>query len=120
MSNSFQMLDKSESGWTHKRVYDALVAKGYRKGKSTIAPYVVLYPQEKNAALLYAPEADGSGQIPVHLNANRSTWRDDVYEKIEPSLRFHSKDNKGPGKESQNFSRYTVIDWNRFAESLGL
>ena len=113
-------LEVNDMSWSHEAVYQALVERGERIKRSPINPYVVLYPQEKNCAILYSPNATQTRNAPLHLNEARDSWRTDVFERISPALEFVRRDNKGPGKDSQNFSLYRVIDWDLFAEGVGL
>lgn len=106
--------------WNYEKVYAALVARGERVKESPRNRYVVLYPQDKNCAVLYAPESDYAKKGPLHLNPNRDAWRCNVFKRLEPAIQYVGKDNKGPGKESQNFRHYRIIDWSGFAKALDL
>ncbi|MDX2176279.1 MAG: hypothetical protein SF028_07385 [Candidatus Sumerlaeia bacterium] len=117
------MPDQGKSGsWTHRSVYEALVARGEKQKDPTKKDrYVQLYPQDKNCAILYAPGTQYQ-RAPIHLNKSREGWREDVWHSIRPALTPSPAkvDNKGPGKESQNFSHYPVLDWGLLAKALGL
>jgi hypothetical protein len=106
--------------WNHATVYRALVANGQHEQVLRSERYVHLYEQQPNCAVLYAPGGARSGAGPLHLNEARESFRADVFERISPAIEFVRRDNKGPDKDSQNFDWYQVVDWDRFAEALGL
>lgn len=106
--------------WTHETVYRALVERGEHEQILERERYVQLYPQKPNCAVLYAPDGPRSGTAPLHLNEARESFRADVHDRIRPTIEIVSHDNKGPGSEAQNFDHYRVLDWNSFAEALGL
>jgi hypothetical protein len=83
-------------------------------------PYVTIYQQDQNCAVLYSPTTKRYRSGPLHLNQNRPGWRVDVYERIQPAIERVRTENKGPGKESQNFTFYRVLDWVLLAAGLGL
>lgn len=108
--------------WDHEKVFLALVERGERHKdlwKKDI--YVQLYPQQPACAVLYGPRVQRYSPGPVHLNPRRAnSWRMDVFERIAPALQFVQRDNKGPGNANQNWDWYRVVDWDAFAEGLGL
>src|SRR5262245_25956670 len=69
-------------GWTHEAVYQALVERGERVKQSANNPYVTLYHQETNCAILYASDSSAVG-APLHTNAARADWRADVFDRLE-------------------------------------
>lgn len=108
--------------WNHEKVFLALVARGERHKdlwKKDI--YVELYPQRPACAVLYEPRVQVYSPGPVHLNPRQLTsWRPNVFERMRRALAYVRTDNKGPGKERNNFDWYRVTDWDAFAEALGL
>ena len=79
--------------------------------------------------LLYEPQSEHYDSAPLHLHAwsipphehpPRLTWHDDVFERIKPVIESVRVDNKGPGKEAQNFAQFLVTEWNLFAKAIGL
>lgn len=107
--------------WNHEKVFLALVQRGERHKdlwKKNI--YVRMYPQSVNCAVLYGPKVKVTEIGPVHLNPRAKSWRQDIFERIKPALKYRHSDNKGPGRESTNFDWYEVVDWGRLAEGLGL
>ncbi len=117
--------------WDYLTVYQALVARNERQKGSETDQYVTLYqpqPLGKNCALLYKPGSARYSEAPVHLHSwsipprengpPRDYWQDDVFLKIKPTIEFVGQDK--PHKPFQSFSHYRVLDWNRFAEALGL
>lgn len=117
------MFQHENANWDHRKVYDALVARGEKVKKSPTNQYVCLYRQDTLCALLYAPTSGATYRTaPLHINAQRPSFNGEVWLAIRASLAPQPKhvDNKGPGKESHNFAHYEVLDWARFAEGLGL
>lgn len=101
------------SDWSHEKVHQALVDRGEPLGGGVKEPYVMLYPQEPNCALLYAPTTQRYRSRPLHLKHDRSSWRADVFSRIQPAL--------DEGRlESQGWMQYRVLDWNLLAARLGL
>ena len=109
-----------KNDWSHEKVYQALVNRGERVKSIPNEPYVTIYSQEYNCAVLYSPATLRYRSAPLHLNENRPGWRADVNERIQPALEKVRKENKGPGKEGQNFTFYRVLDWGVLAAALGL
>jgi hypothetical protein len=107
--------------WNHERVFLALEKRGEKiKDSSKKDIYVQLYKQDTNSALLYRQDSRYEGR-PLHLNRHRSaSWNENLFRKIEPYIDWVSRDNKGPGKEKQNWDHYRVRDWDGFAAALGL
>lgn len=103
----------AQSEWNHARVYQALVDRGEPSRFAVKEPYVMLYLQEPNCAVLYAPTTQKYRYRPLHLNHDRSSWRADVFERIRPAI------DEGIG-DSQGFLRYRVLDWDLLATRLGL
>ena len=81
-------------------------------------PYVQLYEQRPNCAVLYGPRVAVTKHAPLHLNPRRSSWNEAVFQYMKASLAYVSTDNKGPGKERQNFDSYCIKDWDNFADAL--
>jgi hypothetical protein len=106
--------------WSHDTVYRALVDQGQHEQVLESDRYVQLYQQQPNCGVLYAPGGARTTTAPLHVNETRDSLRRDVFERISPAIEFVRHDNKGPGKESQNFNQYRVVDWSGFAEALGL
>lgn len=98
--------------WTQDKVIQALVTQKQRAWNPH-APHVELYPQSPKCAVLYIAGAKKVGNTPLHLNFNAISWRADVYEKIERSIRMGRTDGGG-------FTWCEVLDWNAFAQALDL
>jgi hypothetical protein len=96
--------------WNHFKVFMALVASGLpTKGLHLKSPYYVkIYPHELNAALLY----DLSVSAPVHIHEQSVDVS--IWEKMKPFLQ------KSGVRDPRGFYHYKVVDWNRFAASIGL
>jgi hypothetical protein len=105
--------------WNHENVYRALVNQGCAERVLQSERYVQLYPQKPNCAVLYAPGGQYDA-APLGLNEARDSFRSDVFDRISPAIELVRRWSKGPGKESQIFSGYQIVDWDRFAEALGL
>jgi hypothetical protein len=107
--------------WDHESAYVALKARhGNRVGKlkqSTINPYVTLYPQKDNCAILYSPDAKYRRR-PVHMNPDRREWNPDVLRKLKRAIKFIRKSTNL--QDGQNFDFYEVVDWGEFASALNL
>ena len=103
--------------WTHETVYEALVKRETGERVLRSRRYVLLYPQKPYSAVLYAP-GRRSDSAPLVLNPTRESFRVDVFKRISSSIEFVRRDNKGPGKEAQNWTHYRVTHWRRFAEAL--
>lgn len=105
--------------WDNLKVCLALAKRGenhkdlWKKNVS-----VHLYEQKPGCAVLYLPTTV-YWRAPLHLNRRRSSWRPEVFRRIERYVRFSHSDNKGKGREGSNFEHYVVEDWNGFAEGLG-
>ena len=108
--------------WSHEKVFLALVVKKNQKHKELWKKniYVQLYPQVSNCAVLYGPRVRNQGSGPLHLNDQRGAWDHSFFEKIRQCTAKVGRDNKGPGKERQEFDWYRVDDWDEFAQALGL
>ena len=107
--------------WTHETVYRALVDRDpKREHRLQSERYAELYQQQPNSAVLYAPGGKRTKSAPLHINETRNGFRPDVLEGISPAIEFVRRDNKGLGKDSQNFDWYRVVDWDRLAKALGL
>lgn len=106
--------------WSHDTVYRALVDQGEHEQVLQRERYVQIYEQQPNCAVLYAPGGARSATAPLHMNETRGSFRREVFERISPAIELVRRDNKGLGKESQNFDWYRVGDWDRFAKALGL
>jgi hypothetical protein len=108
--------------WTHGKVFLALVHRGQRHKdlwKKDI--YVHVYDQSPSCAVLYGPRVQVYGRAPLHLNPRRAqSWREDVFLRMKPAIRFVQSDNKGHGKEPSNFDHYAVTDWDELAAAIGL
>ena len=119
--------------WTHLSVYKALVARNERrKRKGLKNPYVTIYspqPLGQNCALLYHPDADDYySTSPVHFHdwsipprnngTARKPWNDDVFRRLKPLLTPRGCDHAT--NPSQGFAQFSVKDWDRFAQALGL
>jgi hypothetical protein len=102
--------------WNHETVYQALVARGERVKESPSERYVALYPQEPLCAILYAPDSFSSA--PLQTNKSRPDWNPELFHRMSAGLEWTSRDNKGPGKEAQNFDHYRVLDWDHVAAAL--
>lgn len=105
--------------WSHDTVYRALVNQGCAERVLQRERYVQLYPQKPNCAVLYAL-GGRYDTAPLGLNEARESFRSDVFERISRAIEFVRRWSKGPGKESQIFSGYRIVDWDKFAEALGL
>ena len=120
MSQQTMALEGSDPTWTHHKVFRALVESGMRrKDPWRKDPYVVLYDQKPNCAVLYAPNAR-YGEAPLHVNPQRDSWDSKVWDRIRPFVEYKRSDNKGPGKEKQNHDHYRVANWAGFANALRL
>jgi hypothetical protein len=118
-------------GHTHDSVYRALLARKEREKDLRYKDiYVTLYqpqPLGKNCAILYRPDA-AYGSAPVHLHGGsaapdgrrspRDSWQPAVFAKLKSVLEFIREDK--PNHPTQAFRQYEVLDWDKFAESLGL
>jgi hypothetical protein len=116
--------------WNHRTVYQALVAGGEREKQSGTNRYVTLYqpqPLGKNCALLYSPDAETYGSEPIHFHAwsvpprkhaARESWRDDVFRKLLPALKYVRTDKDHQPRQA--FSQFRVTDWDRLAKALSL
>jgi hypothetical protein len=106
--------------WTHEKVFLALVRRGLRHKdlwKKNI--YVEIYDQRPICAVLYGPKVKAYIRAPLHLNPRHdNAWREDVFTRMQPAIRFVQSDSKGPGKESSNFDHYAVADWDALANAL--
>jgi hypothetical protein len=71
--------------------------------------YVTLYPQETNCAILYAPDSSAAS-APLHSNPSRPDWQQDVFDRLAGAVEWMCRDNKGPGKDVQNFNHYRVVN----------
>lgn len=80
---------------------------------------VRIYEQDPGCAVLYLPDTRYA-KAPLHLNPRRSSWRPDVFDAMKPFIKYLKRDNKGPGKESQNFDHYMVQNWDGLASAIGL
>ena len=105
--------------WTHETIYQALIDRGERVKPSANDRYVTLYPQDTNCAILYAPDSSAAN-APLHTNASRPDWRQEVFDRLVGAVEWVRRDNKGPGKNEQNFDHYRVVNWNDFATAIGL
>ena len=107
--------------WDHKKVYDVLVSRGERQKDSDKNKYVVLYTQDTNCAVLYSSKSNCASE-PVHLNPlgikRSQSWKMEVYQAIRPHISPVHRDSKVDPE--QDFIRYSVNDWNKFATALGL
>jgi hypothetical protein len=109
------------SPWNHEKAFLALVKRGERhKDLWKKNPYVQLYPQTPNCAVLYGPKVRAVKRGPLHLNPRARSWDQSQYLSLEPFVKYSFSDNKGPGRESTNFDWYSILDWDGFARSLGL
>jgi hypothetical protein len=107
--------------WDHLKVFLALVKREEKhKDLWKKNPYVQLYPQTPNCAVLYGPTVASTTQGPLHLNDKVSSWNDQAFQQMQPFIKYVFSDNKGPGRERSNFDWYSIKDWNGFAASLGL
>lgn len=105
--------------WTHETVYQALIDRGGHLKESPRDRYVTLYRQDTNCAILYAPDSSAAS-APLHTNSSRPEWRQDVFDELVGAVEWVSRDNKGPGKEAQNFDHYRVVNWDEFAAAVEL
>lgn len=111
---------KLEAPWDQLKICLALVSAGaIHKPRWRKDIGVRIYEQEPGCAVLYLPNTRYS-KAPLHLNPTRSSWRQDIFERMEPFIQYVKKDNKGLGNEKQNFYHYKVLNWNGLAEALGL
>jgi hypothetical protein len=105
--------------WTHETVYQALIARDERVKLSANERYVTLYRQDLNCAILYGPDSSAAS-APLHTNQSRPDWRPEVFDRLAGAVEWVGRDNKGPGKDAQNFDHYRVVDWGAFAAAVGL
>jgi hypothetical protein len=105
--------------WNHETVYAALIARGERVKQSPKDRYVTLYNQKPNCALLYAPDSS-TADAPLHVNESRSSWKPEVFAQFANAVELVRIDNKGPGREAHNFAHYRILNWDMFAQVLGL
>lgn len=108
--------------WTHQKVFLALVRRGqWHKDLWKKDIYIQIYDQSPNCAVLYGPKVKVYGRAPLCLNPRRiQSWREEVFLRMKPAIRFVQSDNKGPGRESNNFDHYAVTDWDVLAAAIGL
>jgi hypothetical protein len=107
--------------WSHEKVFLALVERGEKHKELWMKNiYVQLYPQRPNCAVLYGPRVKAAQRGPLHLNSRVDSWREEIFEKIRPSVEFARSDNKSPGRERGNFDWYRISDWDGLATALGL
>ncbi len=111
--------------WSHESVFYALIRDGHKHKKPWFKNiYVTLFNQNPNCAVLYHPETSYADGAPLHVNPRAKSWPADGWclQKLIDAevVKWKSLDNKGPGKESLNFDKYHVNDWDRFAEIIGL
>jgi hypothetical protein len=108
--------ERRPSAWSHSRLFSALVDRGYRTKDRLLLPpyYVAIYPQTINAAILY----DETVKDPLHINHSRVN--EAFWQQIRPHVTHVRSDNKGHGREGQNFDHYRVDDWDGLAKALGL
>ena len=107
--------------WSHDTVYQSLVSRGGRVGKnvkSKLNPYVTLYPQDKNCAILYSPESKLYRLRPFHANPDREEWDPKLLRRLKKSVVSAGRSRNLP--DGQNFDFYRVMDWDQFAEAVGL
>jgi hypothetical protein len=114
--------------WDHQSVYDALVARRERE-EIKVDTYVAIYspqPRGQTCAILYRADSRYA-RSPLHLHtwsmpprkhAQRTPWRDDVFEKIRDAIECTTAGKDG----SEGFSRYRVPKeaWSIIAEAVGL
>jgi hypothetical protein len=105
--------------WTHETVYQALIDRGERVKPSAADRYVTLYSQDTNCAILYAPDSSAANE-PLHTNAARADWSQEVFDRLKRAVEWARRENKGPGKDAQNFDHFRVVNWDDFASAIGL
>ena len=110
------------AGWTHAKVYCALICRGEKVKRSPRDRYVQLYRQRVNCALLYPPTGCIFSDAPLHMNSKgthrRKCWDEDLCRQIKPFIQCAGSDSKS--EPDQTFSHFRIIDWNGFAKALGL
>jgi len=107
--------------WNHEKVFLALVKRGEKHKELWMKNiYVQLYPQRPNCAVLYGPKVGPARRGPLHLNPRASSWQEETFQHVKPFIEYVQSNHKGPGRERNNFDWYRVINWDGFAESIGL
>ena len=108
--------------WNHKKAFLSLVVARKEKHKDLWKKniYVQLYSQRPNCAVLYGPRVESTKRGPLHLNPQVGSWKEEVFQQIEPFIEYVQRDNKGLGRERSNFNWCRIKDWNGFAAALEL
>lgn len=104
--------------WNQFKAFLALAVRRKQKHKDLWKknPYVQLYPQSVNAALLYHVSVKSASRAPIHINKNSAGWREDYWAKIEHCVTYVDRDRGKPTV----FDHYRVDDWDEFAKVLNL
>jgi hypothetical protein len=102
--------------WNQFKAFLALAVRQKQKHKDLWKknPYVQLYPQAVNAALLYHVSVKSASRAPIHINRKSKGWREDYWKKIEHCVTYVHRD---IGKQTV-FDHYRVDDWDEFASAL--
>ena len=112
--------------WDHDSVYGALKRK-FREGKlkpveSYIDPFVVLYEQEHNCALIYRSDCHTSAYRlrPLRMNPTHRGWRQEILDRLlaasGPAIDMRQE---GTGQHT-GWIYFRVIDWGALADAIGL
>ena len=109
--------------WTHQKVYDALKQRNYgpKRARKASYEYVFVWNQsdDVNAMILYSPYGITDLDKPFHVNLHRRGFNKDLYNKALSAIQLVSTDKKANAKR-QDFDRYAVTNWDKFAEAIGL
>src|SRR5688500_10784079 len=85
----------NDNRWDHASVFLRLIDLKLRNTNGTHRnPYVVLYEQKPNNAILYSPDSREFHNSPLHLHPGRKSWQAEVYHRVLPaigSVRLESK-----------------------------
>lgn len=113
--------------WSHESVFYALIRSGMpHKDPWRKNIYVKLFEHRPNCAVLYHPEWDNKekDRSPLHLNPRAASWPADGWhlERLikENVMVLGNFDRKGWDRQSQSFEHYRILDWDRFADIIGL
>ena len=104
------------AGWDHDKVILALVKRGEENASlKNVNIWVKLYPQQHKSALIYtksSPFIEGR-EWEVYVKPDSNSFDVSKIKLNDQCLKKHADTSKG-------WSKYTVTDWDGFANMLGL
>lgn len=113
--------------WTHRTVYDALVARGHFGNYGNVRKdgcYVCVTDFDPGRdpgcynMVLYEPDSRTYAKKPFAVNPveRESSFRKDLFEQLKPCLDLENPNRR----RKQGWFIYAVTDWNGFARAIGL